>query len=68
MGDGMTTTELAELMLDLGAVDAINLDGGGSTSMFVNDCWTNSVVNFPSDNSSADHDGSRSVADGLYIR
>ena len=30
--EGVTTTELARLMLDLGAVDAVNLDGGGSTT------------------------------------
>jgi Phosphodiester glycosidase len=30
---GMTLVELAELMLKLGARDAINLDGGGSTSL-----------------------------------
>ena len=30
--DGMTTPELGQLMNDLGAVDAINFDGGGSTT------------------------------------
>jgi len=29
----MTQRELANLMLSLGAYNAINLDGGGSTSM-----------------------------------
>ena len=33
---GMTLRELAELMLRLGAHDAINLDGGGSSEMVVN--------------------------------
>ena len=32
---GMTLTELAELMLELGAVNAMNLDGGGSTTMVI---------------------------------
>lgn len=32
---GMTLAEVAELMLSLGARDAINLDGGGSTTMVV---------------------------------
>ena len=67
-GDGITTPSLADLMLDLGAVDAINLDGGGSTTMWVENCWLNGVVNFPSDNGSADHDGGRTVASGLYLR
>lgn len=30
---GMTLDELADLMLELGAIDAMNLDGGGSTTM-----------------------------------
>ncbi len=32
---GMTESELAQLMLSLGAYDAMNLDGGGSTQMAI---------------------------------
>lgn len=67
-GQGLTTTDLASLMVDLGAVDAVNLDGGGSTTMSISQCWLNDVVNHPSDNSSDDHYGSRTVGSGLYIR
>ena len=67
-GDGMTIDQLAQLMIELGCVDAINLDGGGSTTMVVTDCWTSNLVNFPSDNGAADHHGARSVADGVYLR
>lgn len=42
---GVTLHELAELMIDLGAVDAMNLDGGGSTTMVIR----NRVLNLPSD-------------------
>jgi len=42
---GMALPELAELVLELGALDAINLDGGGSTTMVVN----GKLVNVPSD-------------------
>lgn len=42
---GMTLTELAELMLELGAVNAMNFDGGGSTTMVIR----NRVLNLPSD-------------------
>lgn len=42
---GMTLDELARLMLELGAVDAMNLDGGGSTTMVIRD----RVLNLPSD-------------------
>lgn len=42
---GMTLSGAAELMLELGATDAINLDGGGSTTFVV----AGSVSNRPSD-------------------
>ena len=41
---GMTLPELTDLVRELGAVTAINLDGGGSTTMVVED----EVVNRPS--------------------
>jgi exopolysaccharide biosynthesis protein len=40
---GVTLHELSMLMHDLGAVDAINLDGGGSSTLVVN----NTLVNRP---------------------
>ncbi|MBQ8810840.1 MAG: phosphodiester glycosidase family protein [Bacteroidales bacterium] len=33
---GLTTADLANVLLDLGCVEAINLDGGGSSCMLVN--------------------------------
>lgn len=42
---GMTMVEAADLMIGLGAVEAINFDGGGSTAFVVNGL----VVNRPSD-------------------
>ena len=48
---GVKQTELAEIMLDLGAYNAVNMDGGGSTTMGI-DFLKNSnitVVNIPSD-------------------
>ncbi|MBQ8001837.1 MAG: phosphodiester glycosidase family protein, partial [Clostridia bacterium] len=38
---GFTQTELAEFMLALGCSDAINLDGGGSTTLVTPDRYTN---------------------------
>jgi exopolysaccharide biosynthesis protein len=55
---GMSLTELANLLLEFGATDAINLDGGGSTTMIVE----NKVVNKPSDQT-----GERSVSDALLV-
>jgi hypothetical protein len=54
---GMTLFEAARLMRSLGARDALNLDGGGSSAMTVR----GEVVNRPSD-----HGGERAVSDGVY--
>jgi hypothetical protein len=54
---GMTLDELADLMLSIGARNAVNLDGGGSSTMVVH----NHVVNSPSDPG-----GERSVANALF--
>ncbi|HYI23143.1 MAG TPA: phosphodiester glycosidase family protein [Candidatus Limnocylindrales bacterium] len=40
---GMTLPEMASLMVSLGAVDAVNLDGGQSTQMAVRHPWQNEV-------------------------
>jgi exopolysaccharide biosynthesis protein len=40
---GATLDELAGLMLEAGAVDALNLDGGGSSTLAVN----GNLVNLP---------------------
>ncbi|MEN6565482.1 MAG: phosphodiester glycosidase family protein [Veillonellales bacterium] len=54
---GMTLLELAQFMQELGAVNAMNLDGGGSSDMVVN----GKVVNKPSDGRE------RLVGDSLVI-
>ncbi len=47
---GMTQTELAYIMLDIGAYNAINLDGGGSSEMLaLSDNQILNIVNTPSD-------------------
>lgn len=50
---GMTLTEMANLMISLGAYNALNLDGGGSTTMAVKEPLKNNIniVNTPSDGS-----------------
>ncbi|MEN6521559.1 MAG: phosphodiester glycosidase family protein [Armatimonadota bacterium] len=54
---GMTLNELAALMKSLGAVDAINLDGGGSTAFSIKGIVNNS----PSEGKE------RAVANGLLV-
>jgi exopolysaccharide biosynthesis protein len=48
---GMTQAELAQFMIEMGAYNAINLDGGGSTTMVDRPLGNSSlsVVNSPSD-------------------
>jgi exopolysaccharide biosynthesis protein len=55
---GMNLNELAAFLLEIGATDAMNLDGGGSTTMFLD----GKVVNKPSDK-----DGERSVSDAILV-
>jgi len=55
---GMSLPELANFMLKWGVYEGVNLDGGGSTTMFVND----RIINSPSDST-----GERPVANALLI-
>ncbi|MFU8860224.1 MAG: exo-beta-N-acetylmuramidase NamZ domain-containing protein [Cyclonatronaceae bacterium] len=61
---GLTLKELAELLLQLGCRDAINLDGGGSSTMHIEG---EGVVNHPSDNRTFDHAGERAVRTVILI-
>lgn len=57
--EGMNLIEAQKFLLKIGCIDAINLDGGGSSTM-----WTKNkgVVNFPSDEL-----GERPVSNALLI-
>ena len=47
--EGMSASELTTLLYDcLGCKDALNLDGGGSTTMWIKGETENGVVNYPS--------------------
>ncbi|MDO9456570.1 phosphodiester glycosidase family protein [Nocardioides sp.] len=59
---GYTMVELAEKMIDLGADESLNLDGGGSTTMVARRAGRLQVVNSPSDGFQ------RSVANAISIR
>jgi hypothetical protein len=54
---GMTLVELAEFMLELGAIDAINLDGGGSSTMSI----YGRAINLPSDGDE------RKISNGIVV-
>jgi hypothetical protein len=55
---GMTLEELANSMIALGAFEALNLDGGGSTTLVLRD----SIVNKPSD-----PNGERPVGNAIVV-
>lgn len=59
MAAGMNLMEVQDFLLSLGCLDAINLDGGGSTSMWIKG---RGIVNEPSDKT-----GERPVANSLLI-
>ena len=65
---GMSLPELTDLLLELGCRNAVNLDGGGSTTMWLAGRPFNGVVNMPSDNKRFDHEGERPVANAVVIR
>lgn len=56
----MNLFETQKYLLNLGCIDAINLDGGGSTTMWTKD---KGVINIPSDNN-----GERPVANILFLK
>lgn len=65
---GMSLYELTKIMRWLGCTEAINLDGGGSTTLWVNGFGENGVVNYPSDNKLWDHEGERKVANVVLLK
>jgi len=57
-GDGASIYETAYICRMLGMTDAINLDGGGSTTLWSE---TTGVINHPYDNKVWDHEGERAI-------
>lgn len=64
---GMSIPELQNTLRWLNCRDAINLDGGGSTTMFIKGQPDKGVVNHPSDNKKFDHAGEREVANAILL-
>ena len=61
---GLSMAELRQVMRWLGCRDAINLDGGGSSTMV----FLGRVINHPCDNRQFDEAGERPVANAWVIR
>ena len=62
--DGASIYETAYICHMLGMTDAINLDGGGSTTL-----WTDKtgIINHPYDNKKFDHEGERTVPNLIVV-
>lgn len=65
---GVTLDELADLMNSLHCKDAVNLDGGGSTTMWISGKPFNGIVNMPCDNKKFDQAGERKVSDIVIVK
>jgi MYXO-CTERM domain-containing protein len=62
--------EAAWMISELAALGGVNLDGGGSTTMWVDGVIPGGVVNYPSDsavNEPDDHSGSRAVVGAVLV-
>jgi len=64
---GMSLHDVQKFLLKLNCIHAINLDGGGSTTMWLNQGDHQGVVNCPSDNGKFDPGGERKVANALLL-
>lgn len=65
--DGLSLPELTHVMRWLGCCDAANLDGGGSSTMYIAGGSTNGIVNHPSDNGRFDPMGQRPVSNAILL-
>lgn len=63
--EGMTISELQVLCESLGLYEALNLDGGGSSTLWTKDAG---VLNHPYDNKLFDHDGQRIVPNAVIVK
>ncbi len=64
---GMSLPELQAFLLKLECIHAINLDGGGSTTMWAQFGDLQGVISCPSDNGKFDSAGERKVANALLL-
>lgn len=65
--DGLSIPELHSILKVMGCISAVNLDGGGSTTMAIRKQDSVQVVNYPSDNKKFDHQGERTIINALIF-
>lgn len=64
---GVSLWEFTAIMHYLGVEDAINLDGGGSTTLYAEGESESGVINHPSDNKKFDKEGERHIVNALLF-
>ena len=64
---GVTIAEFAKIFKALKCISALNFDGGGSTTMWINGAADSGVISHPTDNKIFDHEGERKVANAILI-
>jgi Phosphodiester glycosidase len=67
MSAGVTCEELGEIMDQLGCDEGLNLDGGGSTTLWGAGEPYDGVLNYPSDNGAYDHLGERACSNAVAV-
>lgn len=65
--EGMSLDELTKTLKWLGCTDVLNMDGGGSTTLYLHDWPNNGIVNYPIDNGRFDHKGERGVSNAILV-
>lgn len=66
---GMSAKELTRFLVRyFNPKSAMNIDGGGSTMMWIRGQEPNGIVNYPTDNKKFDHYGQRKVETALFIK
>lgn len=68
LSEGMNLFEMAYFARVSGYLSFINLDGGGSTTLWINGGPGSGVVNHPCDNNRFDNKGERKVSTMLYVK
>ena len=64
---GVSLWEFTKIMRWIGAEDALNMDGGGSTTLYAEGENGNGIVNHPSDNRKFDREGERHIVNALLF-
>lgn len=66
---GMTAKEATQFLANYFEPQyALNMDGGGSTTMYIQGKGGNGVVNYPSDNGTRDHNGERLLRTFVLVK